>query len=191
MTPMHYNKLTTPCDECPFLESMSRAFSAERLEGFASGAFHCHKTGTQDEETGDYIATRNSAACAGALIYLEKRGRSNQMMRIAERLGSYDLAKLDMDAPVREEKKMRRKKVRVCSVSGDDCLAPAGWGISGSGYAENDGVSCRGTCFSCGEPVCGKCSRIRTFGKRRRICERCEEDLEESLTSDRAEGRQP
>lgn len=93
--------LTSPCDACPFLRSMSHGFSVARLEEFASGAFHCHKTGTTDEETGDLIAIRNSKACAGALIYLEKRDRSNQMMRIAERLGLYDHTKLNMSADVR------------------------------------------------------------------------------------------
>jgi len=93
--------LVTPCAECPFLEKMARGFDLLRLEEFAAGAFHCHQTGKEDEETGDYLATHGSLACAGALIYLEKRGRSNQLMRVAERLGLYDRSKLNMQAPVR------------------------------------------------------------------------------------------
>lgn len=96
--------LTSPCAQCPFLKSMARGFSTRRLEEFAAGEFHCHRTGELDEDHDGgsaYIATPDSKACAGALIYLEKRGRSNQMMRIAERLGFYDRTKLNMEAPVR------------------------------------------------------------------------------------------
>lgn len=97
---MHYT-LTSPCDQCPFLRKMAHGFTLRRLTEFASGAFHCHQTGTQDEETGNYVATKDSLHCAGALIFLEKREKPNQMMRIAERLGLYDASKLNMDADVR------------------------------------------------------------------------------------------
>lgn len=46
-------------------------------------------------------ARNHDPHCAGALIFLEKRNRPNQMMRIAERTGSYDRRTLDMKAPVR------------------------------------------------------------------------------------------
>jgi hypothetical protein len=97
---MNY-KLTTPCSQCPFLKSMAHGFPLSRLAEFAEGAFHCHRTGRMDEETGDYIVTKDSQACAGALIFLEKRGMPNQMMRIAERFGVYDHSRLDMEADVR------------------------------------------------------------------------------------------
>lgn len=97
---MNYT-LTSPCDQCPFTKKMAHGFSLRRLEEFASGAFHCHQTGAHDEESGEYRATKDSLHCAGALIYLEKRGRSHQMMRIAERLGMYDASKLNMNADVR------------------------------------------------------------------------------------------
>jgi len=69
----------------------------------ANGAFHCHKTGDCDDETGDFIPKPDgsSLACAGALIFLEKRGRTSNIMRIMERLGQYDHTKLDMNADVR------------------------------------------------------------------------------------------
>jgi len=93
---------TTPCKECPFLKSMKHGFTLKRLNEFASsGSFPCHKSATLDEETNEYSANTNSVACAGALIFLEKRNKPNQMMRIAERLGMYDYRKLNMDAPVR------------------------------------------------------------------------------------------
>lgn len=97
---MNYT-LTSPCDECPFLKKFKRGFTLKRLEQHASGEFACHKTCEVGEESGAFEPRRNSVHCAGALIYLEKRGRSTQMMRIAERLGMYDHTKLDMDAEVR------------------------------------------------------------------------------------------
>lgn len=101
---MKYTK-TTPCSECPFLKEMAPFFSMERLREFADhGTFPCHQTAeVQDDEEGGsgYVATDNSVACAGALIFNEKRDRPNQMMRICERLGMYDRTKLDMAAKVR------------------------------------------------------------------------------------------
>ena len=92
--------MTTPCKECPFTMSRKQ-FSDKRLKEFASsGAFPCHKTAELNEDNG-YVAKSNSVACAGALIFCEKRGQPNQMMRISERLGLYDHTKLDMDANVR------------------------------------------------------------------------------------------
>jgi hypothetical protein len=37
------------------------------------------------------------------LIFNEKREQPHQMMRICERLGMYDMTKLDMEADVRED----------------------------------------------------------------------------------------
>lgn len=91
--------MTTPCKDCPFTMS-KKAFTDRRLKEFALGSFPCHKTASLDEEDG-YKQNEKSVHCAGALIYLEKRGQPNQMMRIAERLGMYDYTKLDMDAKVR------------------------------------------------------------------------------------------
>jgi len=94
--------LTTPCDQCPFLETARHGFTLRRLyELIGDGSFHCHKTGTTDEDSGDFIPTESSHHCAGALIFLEKRDKPHQMMRIAERLGMYDHTKLDMRASVR------------------------------------------------------------------------------------------
>lgn len=98
--------MTTPCDSCPFLKKYAKAYAMKRLSQFASGAFPCHKTADNDEDTyedgeGGYVATENSLHCAGALIFNEKRGQSHQMMRICERLGMYDNTKLNMEADVR------------------------------------------------------------------------------------------
>lgn len=92
---------TTPCKECPFLNSMKHGFTLKRLAEFASGEFPCHKSADNDEETGEFVATEKSVHCAGALIFLEKRNKPHQMMRINERFGQYDYTKLNMDADVR------------------------------------------------------------------------------------------
>jgi hypothetical protein len=79
---------------------MRRGFTLRRLREFASSEFPCHQTADADDE-GDYRATEKSVHCAGALIFNEKRNTPNQMMRICERLGFYDMRKLDMKANVR------------------------------------------------------------------------------------------
>lgn len=93
--------MTTPCDECPFLKSMSHGFTLRRLSQFASGEFPCHKSAKVDEDgedaSGDFVATEDSVHCAGALIFNEKREQLHQMQRICERLGMYDHTKLNKD----------------------------------------------------------------------------------------------
>ncbi len=96
--------MTTPCNACPFLTKFKHAFTMKRLLAFTRGEFHCHKTGTTEEDgegSEDFVATEDSLHCAGALIFLEKRNQSHQLMRICERLGRYDRAKLNMKAKVR------------------------------------------------------------------------------------------
>lgn len=95
--------LTEPCEECPFLRSMAHGFTLRRLWQHAAGEFPCHRACDVDEETGNFVEKPNGKTphCAGALIFLEKRNRPHQMMRIAERLGMYDRRKLNMKARVR------------------------------------------------------------------------------------------
>lgn len=91
--------MTEPCDACPFLKG-SR-FKVARLKEFASGEFPCHKACDLNEDD-EYVARNDKTPhCAGALIFNEKRGTPNQMMRICERLGMYDRTKLNMKASVR------------------------------------------------------------------------------------------
>lgn len=99
--------MTQPCDACPFLNTpnMRRGFTLKRLHEFAdNGTFPCHKTADESEDEdgcSEFIAGAKSVACAGALIFCEKRDRPNQLMRIAERVGMYDRTKLNMKANVR------------------------------------------------------------------------------------------
>lgn len=95
-------KLTSPCKDCPFRSDvkpyLTLARAAEIASAVASGAtFSCHKHNEFDDE--DEVVKENQH-CAGAMIMLEKMEQPNQMMRIAERLGMYDMRKLDMKAPV-------------------------------------------------------------------------------------------
>jgi hypothetical protein len=95
--------MTSPCDQCPFLNTpqMKRGFTLARLKDFARSEFPCHQTADSDNEDSEFRATERSVHCAGALIFNEKRETPNQMMRICERLGMYDASKLNMGANVR------------------------------------------------------------------------------------------
>ena len=98
--------MTTPCNACPFLNTpnMKRGFTLARLKEFAANEFPCHQTASviEDEDGNDeYHANEKSLHCAGALIFNEKRGQANQMMRICGRIGMYDASRLDMEANVR------------------------------------------------------------------------------------------
>lgn len=94
---MNYT-MTTPCDACPFLQGSG--FKMKQLLAHSSGEFACHKTCELDDESSVYAPKRSSVHCAGALIFLEKRNRPHQMMRIAERVQMYDRRKLNMEAPI-------------------------------------------------------------------------------------------
>ena len=97
---MHY-RMTSPCDECPFL--IGSGFTFKSLTQHARGEFACHKACELDENDVYRAKDEKTPHCAGALIFLEKQGvdgQPHQMMRIAERLGLYDRRTLNMDAPV-------------------------------------------------------------------------------------------
>ncbi len=112
---MQYS-MTTPCPECPFL--IGSGFTYESLEEHASGEFACHKACDIDEDedsetSGCYVPRSDKTPhCAGALIFLELQNRPHQMMRICERLGLYDMRKLNMSAPVVRSRKDCRKETR-------------------------------------------------------------------------------
>lgn len=107
--------LKTPCKDCPFrsdrpgylrkarAREISTALDPRHLGG--GSTFTCHKTtvpADDDDEDGGMVDGPNAQHCAGALIMLEKSGRldHNQTLRIMARLGAFDPAALDLDAPV-------------------------------------------------------------------------------------------
>ena len=96
---MKFN-LKKPCAECPFHLDHAESYGPERLAQFAeSGAFHCHKTGKMNRR-GEYAMKPDSSACAGMLIYNEKRGLDPVGMQLAERLLNWDRDELDLSSPV-------------------------------------------------------------------------------------------
>lgn len=100
---MNFN-LTKPCKMCPF-RSDKKFHGLDRAGEIATSvlngqAFTCHNTNDYDDDTGEAIVTRKSEHCAGAMIFAENHGTATQMMRIAERLGSYDRNKLSKKIPV-------------------------------------------------------------------------------------------
>lgn len=112
--------MVTPCDQCPFRNDIDPYLREGRVReierSLDRGEFPCHKTVEHDED-GEPIHSGEQIHCAGALILMEKEGRSSQMMRIAERIGIYDPSKLNMGAPVfgsfnEMAKAMRKNKPR-------------------------------------------------------------------------------
>ena len=102
-------RLKSPCDNCPFRTDITPFIKGERaeeiFESLVRGAtFPCHKTLDYDSsDDGSPVEKETTAHCAGALIMLEHMNMPNQMMRIAERIGVYDPARLDMNAPVYDD----------------------------------------------------------------------------------------
>lgn len=100
--------MKTPCPECPFRSDVKPYLRVERVEEIIEAitdhqqTFACHKT-TKFDDYGEHLSSASEQHCAGALIFLERIKRPNQMMRIMERLGEYDRTRLDMDAPVYED----------------------------------------------------------------------------------------
>jgi hypothetical protein len=83
---MNFN-LKKPCPDCPFLKgsNTNTTLHPARIPGIVrdllrGSTFQCHKT----------LGKEKAEHCAGALLYLEREEAPNQLMRIAERLGSYD-----------------------------------------------------------------------------------------------------
>ena len=89
---------------------------ATKRKAHASGEFGCHKACDLNEDAEDYSGVyepnKKTPHCAGALIFLEKQDAPHRMMRICERLGSYDRRKLDMNAPVVSSPKDCKRRPR-------------------------------------------------------------------------------
>jgi hypothetical protein len=86
---------------CPFRRGQGERFKLppDRLEEIrVSPAFQCHRT--VDYEQWDDVDGRQGdrpQQCAGLMAVLHRMGEPNQMMQIAERLGTLDPAALDPD----------------------------------------------------------------------------------------------
>lgn len=94
--------LRGPCSNCPFRSDKPFYLDPDRVDEIADAiladaSFTCHKTVDYDDEP--FVGERGRE-CGGEMVTLEREGRANQGMRIAERFGFYDRERLDMDAPV-------------------------------------------------------------------------------------------
>lgn len=96
--------LYKPCHDCPFLKKGGIRLTTERVDDIcdsimqSSGnhTFPCHKTTVEDGE-GELVVAQESRHCAGAIIFMEKQEKSNNILRIMERLGVYDYKKFMED----------------------------------------------------------------------------------------------
>lgn len=180
--------LKRPCPHCPFRKDIPGFLRRERASGIArdianGSTFACHETTVPDEwDEGELVADENSQFCAGALLVMEKSELPNQIVRISERLGVYDPARLDMAAPVHDSfaafvyhhggTEERDDEIdECCSVVEHGCEAPAGYMVNGVAVpAEPEGEV--HICESCGQPVCDNCSDDNG------ICLNCSEENE-------------
>lgn len=101
--------LVRPCADCPFRNDKGgfglRAGRVREILGGGSGrawwpspSFPCHKT-IEYRERGTHIGP-TAQQCAGVMIILHREHRHNDTMQVAQRLGYWDPAKLDLTAPV-------------------------------------------------------------------------------------------
>lgn len=168
--------LRTPCADCPFRADKTFHLRPERAAEIAralrsnAGDFHCHKTVNYDDGLEGSIEQGKTKVCAGALITMEKSGLSTQNMRIAGRLGLYDPARLDMDAPVYDDLSAWLRAFAPetdndtdyehCDVAGRDCDDPAGYSMGGHTVTNDGGATVRSdhTCQHCGSLCCEACT---------------------------------
>lgn len=101
--------LIRPCLHCPFRYDHRGYLRPDRAQEIADAlllhdqTFACHETTVSTEvEDGeeDMLVVQETEHCAGAMVFLLKQDRANQLMRIVERLGLWDAGKMDMNSPV-------------------------------------------------------------------------------------------
>lgn len=160
--------LKRPCPKCPFRADvpgyLTRSRAIEIATSLAQGStFPCHETTALDDDTQECYETSDSKMCAGAILVLENVGPSNQILRIAERIGAYDSDSMDRSAPVHLslihfiDHHGEETEAEPCHISDAGCLAPAGHLINGQiVYSEPEGDVFR--CAVCGEWVCENCA---------------------------------
>lgn len=99
-------RLTTPCKNCPFRTDIPPFLRKDRAAGIAhetfkmGRAFNCHKTVDYSTGQDQGRITLDSINCAGSLILAKKINRPSQLAQIAERMGLWSPASLNMRAPV-------------------------------------------------------------------------------------------
>jgi hypothetical protein len=94
--------LMRPCVTCPFRKGLGSHFQLRRLEDIRRDvAFQCHKT-VDYEAWNDEVKRQGDRPqqCAGLMALLHRMNEPNQIMRVAERIGVLDCAKLDPENEV-------------------------------------------------------------------------------------------
>lgn len=166
--------LKTPCADCPFRCDVNRYLAPERAqeimnESYEDSNFYCHKTvDYSGDSEGDIV--NKSRVCAGYLLTMENEGRANQPTRIAERLGLYDRAQLDPEAPVYDSMQDwvrsyspasnngERDDLEHCSVASPRCEDPAGFARGGEVFGNTNPPTCSSVCLACDAEVCAGCT---------------------------------
>lgn len=102
--------LRQPCDKCPFRSDRAPYLQKKRVEGILNDllclnkTFPCHQTTSAG--LGRRVLARNYQHCAGALIMVERAGKPNWRIRLADALGLYKPALLKMKSQIFSPKKM-------------------------------------------------------------------------------------
>lgn len=181
--------LVSPCKKCPFRTDVEPYLRTERAREIAEtlqegSEFPCHETTVmQADETGEetLVEGPRSRFCAGAMATMEREGAPNQMLRVAERLGFYDPAKLmsrdqpvyrslsdwvqaharaNGDIPTFTDSDGNVHDYEHCGVVADECEDPAGYMTGGGAMANADEPTCHpweDECEGCSQPTCVGC----------------------------------
>lgn len=163
------SKLEPPCRHCPFRARYhgERDYlrPGRRLEIVRSvmegGSFPCHETVQRDDDDEYIPGAEGERDCVGLDIVMLREELTGQMLRIRERIGVLDPARL-----LARSRKVQlwtwdeiqedgEEEGETCAISGTACEAPAGWMIGGSvvrGTTYIDTI-----CPLCGEFICDTC----------------------------------
>lgn len=189
--------LDAPCSNCPFLKKGGIRLRRDRLKdliGNDRGTFSCHKTVKRDDND-TRVQAKGEAVCGGWLIFMEKTGLPNQMMRIGHTLGMYkptaakqktlvfDSVK-ELLATADDAPKARSVDTgEPCSIANEGCEAPAGWGGAGGSIEDNPEANAEFECAECSGPVCMACS-VEASNGTERICADCDESRYQGVKAD-------
>lgn len=96
--------LTGSCAKCPWRTDVPAYLRPARIRQIADDVaagdvFWCHQTVDYDDN-GESACGPRTRVCAGMMATVEAEGKPGQAMQVGERLGLYNPALLDPDAPV-------------------------------------------------------------------------------------------
>jgi hypothetical protein len=200
-------KRKAPCAKCPFRSDIETYLRPERAAEIADALrrgseFSCHETTVPSADGEDLVRGPGNRFCAGALATLERGGESNQLTRIAERLGVYEPEKLKADEqpvydsltewvrahydiPTVIDSDGTVREYEHCGVVADDCEDPAGYGGFGGGSFENaDEPTCNpleDECWSCGHTACVSCRSEQWDKDNGQYCVYCGDDEDDEV----------